>query len=104
MDFYHLQENIKIWYRNRFFENCFRKLVHKSSEPLGNKIVDAITKSKDFKIGKLDENPRNIEEIIILQEKRWNMKQIEKSIIKMEYYKLPKLLNDSAVSKLVTKK
>ena len=31
------------------------------------------------------------------------MKQIEKSIIKMEHYKISKLLNDSTVSKSVTK-
>ena len=32
------------------------------------------------------------------------MKQIEKSIIKMECYKLSKLLNDLVASKFVTKK
>ena len=53
---------------------------------------------------KADKNPRNIEEIIIpIEKKRWNIKQIEKSIIKMERYKISKLLNDSAVSKFVTK-
>ena len=31
------------------------------------------------------------------------MKQIEKNIIKMEQYKISKLLNDSTVSKFVTK-
>ena len=30
------------------------------------------------------------------------MKQTEKSIIKMEHYKISKLLNDSTVSKFVT--
>ena len=53
---------------------------------------------------KADKNPRNIEEIIIpIEKKRWNIKQIEKSIIKMERYKISKLLNDSTVSKFVTK-
>ena len=53
---------------------------------------------------KANKNPRNIEEIIIpIEKKRWNIKQIEKSIIKMERYKISKLLNDSAVSKFVTK-
>ena len=32
------------------------------------------------------------------------MKQTKKSIIKMEHYKIYKLLNDSTVSKFVTKK
>ena len=32
------------------------------------------------------------------------MKQIEKSIIKMEHYKISKLLNNSFVTKFVTKK
>ena len=27
MDFYHLQENIKIGYRNRLFKNCFQKSI-----------------------------------------------------------------------------
>ena len=53
---------------------------------------------------KADKNPRNIEEIIIpIEKKRWNIKQIEKSIIKMERSKISKLLNDSTVSKFVTK-
>ena len=53
---------------------------------------------------KLDENPRNVEEAIVpLEKRRWNIKQIQKIIIKMEDYKICKLLNDSTVSKFVTK-
>ena len=45
------------------------------------------------------------EEIIIpLEKKRGNIKQIAKRIIKMEDYKISKSLNDSTVSKFVTKK
>ena len=33
-----------------------------------------------------------------------NIKQIEKSIMKMEHYKISKLLNDSTISKFVQKK
>ena len=39
-----------------------------------------------------------------LLKKRSNIKQIEKSIIKMEYYKISKVLNDSSVSKFKTKR
>ena len=35
--------------------------------------------------------------------KRWNIKQIEKTIVKMENCKISKLLNYSTVSKFVTK-
>ena len=35
---------------------------------------------------------------------KWNLKQTEESIIKMEHCKISKLLNDSSVSKFVTKK
>ena len=55
-----------------------KKLVHKPAEAtgeiLGNKIADAVAKLNDKKILKTkhvtDENPRNVEEIIILSEKR----------------------------------
>ena len=36
--------------------------------------------------------------------KRRNIKQIKTGIIKMEHYKISKLLNDSIVSKFVVKK
>ena len=36
--------------------------------------------------------------------KRWNIKQISKSVMKMEHYKISNLLNDSTVSNFSTKK
>ena len=52
-----------------------------------------------------DENPRNVAEIIIPLEKknRRNIKRIKTSIINMKHYKISKPLNDSIVSKFVTK-
>ena len=51
-----------------------KNLVHKTAELLGNKTPDLVTKSKDDKIvntkGVIGENSRNVEEIIISQEKR----------------------------------
>ena len=46
-----------------------KKLVHKAGEFLGNKIGHAATKSNDNKIVKPDENPKNVEEVIIPPEK-----------------------------------
>ena len=80
-----------------------KKVVHKGGEFLGNKTADAVTKSNDDKTEKPKKNSKNVEEIIILLEKRDKIKQIEKSIIKMEHYKISKLLNDSTVSKFATK-
>ena len=75
------------------------KLVHKAAEAtcefIGNKIADKIIKS--------DKNPRNVEKAIIPPKKRKNIKLIKTSIIKMEHYKISKLLNDSTLSKFVTK-
>ena len=45
-----------------------------------------------------------VEEIIIPPEKKRNIKIIKISIIKMEHYRISKLLNDSIASKFVTKK
>ena len=42
-----------------------KKVVHKAGEFLRNKIADAVTKSEDNKTVKPDENPRNVEEVII---------------------------------------
>ena len=47
--------------------------VHKAGEFLGNKIANTATKSNDNKIVELDENSRNVEEIIIPLEKRDKM-------------------------------
>ena len=56
-----------------------KKVVHKAGEFLGNKIPDAVTNSNDGNIKKQEP----VEEIVILLEKRRrNIKQIEKSIIK----------------------
>ena len=63
-----------------------KKVVNKACQYLGNKIVDVITNSND-----------NIEKQE-KRKKRGNIKQIEKSIIKMEQYKISNLLNHSAVS------
>ena len=62
-----------------------KKVVRKASEFIGNKTADAVTKSNDDNI----EKQEPVEEIIIpLDKKRGNIKQIEKSIIKMEHYKI----------------
>ena len=43
-----------------------KKVVHKAGECLGNKIIDAVTKSKDDKVMKREP----VEEIIIPQEEK----------------------------------
>ena len=50
-----------------------KKVVHKAGEFLGNKIADAVTKLDNVKIMKPDENSRNIEEILIPTEKRYEI-------------------------------
>ena len=47
--------------------------VHKAGEFLGNKTANTATKSNDNRIVELDENSRNVEEIIIPLEKRDKM-------------------------------
>ena len=67
--FYHLQENIKKKLLDAGLDavkTASKKLVHKAGEYFGNKIVDAVTKSNDDKIGK----QQPFEKIIILLEKR----------------------------------
>ena len=44
--------------------------MHKAGGFIGNEIADTVTKSNNDKIVKLDENPRNVEEIIIPPEQR----------------------------------
>ena len=63
-----------------------KKVVHKEGEFVGNKIADTIAKSNNVKI----EKQEPVEEIFC-QKKRINIKQIEKSIMKMEHYKISKL-------------
>ena len=48
-------------------------------------------------------NAKIVEEIDITSEKRRNIKRIKTCILKMEHYKISKLLNNSTVSKFVTK-
>ena len=78
-----------------------KKVFHKAGEFLGNKIADTITKSSDHKIckawWKFKKSWRNN---YSTRKKRWNIKQIEKSIIKMEHYKISKLLDNLIVSKV----
>ena len=59
-------------YRNNWQQvgTASKKVVHKSGEYSGNKTVEAVTKSNDDKLVKLDENETNDEEIIIPTEKR----------------------------------
>ena len=67
------------------------------------KIADAVTNSNNEKIVKPDENLRNVEEVIIPLEKKDKILNKLRSIIKMEHYRISKLLIDSTVSKYVTK-
>ena len=46
------------------------KVVHKAGELSGNNIADAVTKLNDDKIVETDQNPKNIEEIIIPLDQR----------------------------------
>ena len=80
--------------------NASKKVVHKAGEFIGNKIADAVTKSNDDNIEKKRTCWRNN---YSTWKKRGNIKEIEKSIIKTEHYKISKLLNYSTLSKLVTK-
>ena len=87
-----------------------KKVVYKAGEFLENKTADAGTKSNDDNIEKPDENPRNVEEIIVPLEKKDEIlnklrkvgKKWEK-MGKMEHYKISKLLNNSTISKFMTK-
>ena len=64
-------------------------------------MAGTVTKSDDVNI----EKQEPVEEIItpLKIKNRKNIKQIDKSNITMEQYKISKLLNDSTLSKLVTK-
>ena len=78
-----------------------KKVVHKAAELLGYKNVHEVTKWNDDK----NEKQKPAEEIIIPSEKKSrNIKQVKKIIMKMEHYKISKLLNDSTISKFVTRK
>ena len=82
-----------------------KKVVHKTAEAtgefLGNKIVNKIVKTKTCNWWKPKKCWRNNYSAI---KKRSNIKRIKTSIIKMEHYKISKLLNDSTLSRFLTKK
>ena len=73
-----------------------KKVVHKAGEFIGNKTADAVAMTNDDNI----EKQEAVEEIIIPPEKRDEILDKLKSIIKMEHYKISKLLDDSTVLKL----
>ena len=78
-----------------------KKVVHISGEFVGNKTADSVTKSKDDKIVKSDENLRSVEEITIpLEIKDEILNKLRQVLLKMEPDKISKLLNDSFVSNL----
>ena len=54
-----------IEYRTRFFKTSSKKVVHKAGEFIENKTVHKTVKAKHV----IDQNPRNVEEIIIPQKK-----------------------------------
>ena len=78
-------------------------IIKKSNESLAqneitNKVEQLLSKYET------DVDPRNVAEIIIPPEiKRRNIKRIKTSIIKMERYKISKLLNNSTLPKFMTK-
>ena len=83
-------------------KNACQKVVHKTDEMLWNKTADAVTKSNNDKI----EKPEFVEEIIIPLEKKKDeiLNKLRKVLyIKMEHFIKSKLLNDSTVSRFVTK-
>ena len=77
-----------------------KTVVNKTVEVLGNKAADAVTNSHDDKI--VETKP--VEEITIPPEKKRKcIKWIKINITKIEHYEISKLLNDSTVSKFITK-
>ena len=95
-------------YRKQLMDNgldalktAFKKVVHKTRQFLGERITDKIVKPKHV----IDENTKKSwRNNYSTRKKRRNIKWIKTSIIKMEHYKISKLLNDSTVSKFVKKK
>ena len=87
MDSYHLRENIKKQLLDTGLDavkTTSKKVIHKSD--------DKIVKQEP------------VEEIIIPSEKRDEIfKKLRQVIIKMEHNKVSELLNDSTISKFVTK-
>ena len=78
--------------------------MNKAGEYLRNKITNAVTESNDKKnCETLRKSKKCWRNNYSNWKTKWNIKQIEESIIKMEHYEISKLLNDSTVSKFVTK-
>ena len=76
-----------------------------ASKFLGNKIAYPIIWSNNDKVAKHDENLRYVEEIIIPPEKIDENRRLENGTLDYwEKTRLSTLLNDSTVSKFVTKK
>ena len=91
-------------YGKQLLDTASKEVIYRAAEVtsyfLGKKIADKIVKQKP-----VNENSRNVKEIIIPPEKgRRNSKRIKTSIKKMEHFKICKLLNDSTVSKFLTRK
>ena len=76
-------------------ENCFHKAAEAADQFIGNEFADKIVKPKPL----TNENSRNVGESYSIGEKTRNIKNSDK-YYKIWYYKISKLLNDSAVSKL----
>ena len=74
-----------------------KNVIHKSDEFLGNSILDAVAKTKDWKSKKCWRNNYST------RRKRWNIRQIEKIIVKMKHYKISWSLSNSTVLKFVIK-
>ena len=76
-----------------------KKVVHKAGEFLRNKIADAVNKLNE-RLQNYEnawKSKKDLRNNCSTKKKRQNIKQIEKSIIKMEHFKISKLLNDSTV-------
>ena len=77
------------------------RVVHKTGDFLGNKIADAVTKSNDDNIVRQQQSVERNN--YSTRKKRLNIRKNKKSIIQMERYIISKLLNNSTVSKFLTK-
>ena len=78
-------------------QNDSKKLVHKRSEFIGNKIAG----TNDDSIEKEESAGKNN---YFTRKKRGNIKQAEKSIIKIEHYNISKLLYDFTLFKFEAKR
>ena len=100
-----LETIIGYCYKNRLYalKTDFKKVAHKAAEATGefiaNKIADKFVKLKLVP----DVNSRNVEEIVIPPEKSEEILIELRKLLKMEHYKISRILNDLTVSKFVTK-